>query len=224
MPFYYGSLPVTLKYGSHPITHLYKGSTLIWTPGGIRDPFDGSAVLNPAWWAQEGSSYSIGSEFGLCRLLLPDNAIWIFAQTAHARYTAAQHQADGYAEWVIGNPGSGGFATTVWRRASNASGRAAGVGVQMLSSSLQIVRRVGGVETEVRACGQFQGGDRMRLTQVGNLHTVHRNGRFVGEWDDTGATAANTFAERTLAMTMTATKDLFGPRRFSPSIDWIECR
>lgn len=224
MAFYYGSHTITgLHYGSHPITALYKGSTLIWSPGGIRDPFDTDGTLNPALWAQEGTGYDIGVENGLCRVLMSDNVPLISEQNRRARYTAAQHLADGYVEIVVGNPGSGSRATDVFRRATNTTGGAAGVGIRLRSSDLSIVRRVSSTDTEMRQCGAFQAGDRIRLTQLGNLHTMQRNGQFVGEWDDTGATALNTSSERTLQITMRGYKEVFGPRRFSPSLDSVEC-
>lgn len=225
MSFYYGTHEITaLYYGSQPITALYKGSQLIWAPGGIRDPFTVDGPLNPTLWTNDGGAgYDIGVENGLCRVLMPDNIALISPFTRRARYTAAQHAADGHVEIIVGNPGSGNLATDVFRRATNANTNVAGVGIRLRSSDLSIVRRVASTDTEIEDCGAFQAGDRIRLTQSGNLHTMQRNGEFVGEWDDTGVTALNTASERTLTLVQRGYKDAFGPRRFSPSIDSVEC-
>lgn len=224
MPLYLGTIPLTLKYGALNLTGLYKGSTPLWTPGGIIAPFTVDGILDPLVWEQDGGAgYPIGVENGLARVLMADNVPLISLFARRARYIAAQHQADGHVEIVVGNPGSGSQATDVFRRATNGSTNAAGAGIRLRSSGLFIARRVGSADTEMVPCGEFQGGDRVRLTQVGNLHTMHRNGRFVGEWNDVGGTALNTAAERTLTLVQRGYKDFTGPRRFSPSIDSIEC-
>ena len=225
MGLFYGTQPITaVYYGTQAITAIYKGTQLIWSPGGIRDAFETDGALDPARWTEDGGSgYPIAVENGLARVSMPDNVPLISSFTRRARYTGAQHAADGYVEFVIGNPGSGNLETDILRRASNTSGNAAGVGVRLRASGLYILRRVSSSDSEMVPCGAFQGGDLVRLTQNGNLHTMHRNGQFVGEWNDSGATALNTSSERTLTIVERGYKQLVGPRRFSPSIDSIEC-
>lgn len=228
MALYYGGHQITGVYlGATPITAIYRGSTLVWSPGGIHADFstypDGSLDLSGVWTNDGGSGYDIGVENGLARVLMPDNIPLISSFTRRARYTAAQHAADGYVEIVIGNPGSGNLSTDIFRRATNTSTSSAGVGIRLRASGLYIVRRVSSTDTEVVPCGSFQGGGRARLTQNGNLHTMHYNGQFVGEWNDTAGTALNTASERTLTVVERGYKDVFGPRRFSPSLASIDC-
>ncbi|SKS04661.1 Uncharacterised protein [Mycobacteroides abscessus subsp. abscessus] len=91
----------------------------------------------------------------------------------------------------------------------------------MDSSTLRIVRRAG-VDTVVKTIGTFGAGDVIRHNFVGNVHTFRRNGSLLEEWNDENATAPKGTGNRSLIISVQGSKDLLGPRRFGPAIDYVE--
>lgn len=229
---YIGSAPVQGLYiGSTPVQKLYRGSTLIWSRSGIGDNFDrdDAATLGSAW-ADHGPSgtYKAGIVNGECRLALPDGLVSSALLTSHARYNAATAPGDDYElEFRVGSQGSGPSITgdlartQVFARVSN-SGFTHGVGVQLDSSTLRIVRRLLSINTVMFSGGAFGAGDIINMKGVGNLHTLRRNGSRVGEWNDSTGTASKGSGYRSLGVVVMASKDLLGPRRFGPTLDWVE--
>ena len=127
-------------------------------------------------------------------------------------------------EVQVAEAGSPGMATQVYRRYANDGSGARGVGIHMADNMAGIVRRVGGVETVVKpALGGFGPTSRLRLEQLGNTHTLFRDGIQLGEpWVDATNTAASGANNRSVAMVMNGAKELWGSRRFSPSLNYLE--
>ncbi|MEU9805413.1 hypothetical protein [Mycobacterium sp. NPDC050853] len=219
-----------MMLGGKAIPRAYLGNTLVWSANRIRDDFnrpDGDLGAN---WAISASidDYKPGVVSNVCRLAVPDGLLALQLNGAHARYSAKTlDRDDGYVEFRIGSQGSGPSLTgdlcktTVLGRGSNTA-ITGGVGVQMDSSTLRIVRRVASLDVVVRPMGTFGAGDVIRHTFVGNLHTFRRNGSLLEEWDDTGNTAAKGPGNRSLILSVMGSKDLLGPRRFGPALDYVE--
>ncbi|ART68221.1 hypothetical protein BTO20_06155 [Mycobacterium dioxanotrophicus] len=229
---YIGSAPVQGLYiGSTPVQQLYKGSTLVWSKSGVRDDFNRADGALGATWTHYGpaNDYVANIVNGMLRLDVPDGLISAALKTDRIRFNAAQVSGtDYYVEFRVGTQGSGDsitgtkHRTQVFARVSDAA-FTHGVGVELLNSKLAIVRRVASTDTIMAAdCGAFAAGDIIRLSGVGNLHTLRRNGQFAGEWNDTGASAASGTGYKSVGARVDGSKDLLGPRRFSAGIDWIE--
>ena len=215
------------RYGSIDLERLVLGSTVIWTKTSLYDGFDyPDGPLDPALWTHLGSSpgtYKLGVVDGAMRLAIPDNtmAIGIAKQLSRYRFNNPHPAANGFIETRVANIGKSDHRTHVFRR-SSVDG-ADGVGMQLRAGRLHIVRRVGGTDTLMVDCGAIGTGDRIRMHQAGNLHSMFRNGRVVGEWDDSGATASSDAAHRSLMVFSEGSKDILGPRRFATSLDFVEC-
>lgn len=153
------------------------------------------------------------------RINIPDGLVALPPQFSQYRFGDAVAAADdGPLETMVSAIGDIGYATQLFRRYSNDGTGNNGVGIQLLNSGLSIVRRVGGTATTVAQGGAFAVGDLLRLEQVGDTHTLLRNGTQVAQWIDSGATAAVGAANRSMGMIMEGAKDLTGPRRFSPAL------
>lgn len=229
---YFGDQPVARRYfGSIPIKARYFGDQLVWSSARIGDHFNrpDAPTLGPDWTDHGPSAtYKAGVVNGMCRLAVPDGLLALALITSRQRYNAAiLDKDDGYIEFRIGSQGSGPSITgdlcrtTVFARVSN-NGFTHGVGIGLDSSTLRIVRRVNNTETVTENCGAFSAGDIIRYDFRGDLHTVRRNGKFAGEWEDTGQTAARGPDYRSLGLAVMASKDILGPRRFGPAIDYID--
>lgn len=227
-----GNRPVTRRFfGNQPIRARYFGNQLVWSAHRIGDHFNrpDAPTLGPDWTDHGPSStYKAGVVNGMCRLAVPDGLVGLSLITSRQRYNAETlDKDDGYIEFRIGTQGSGPSITgdlcrtTVFGRLSN-NGFTHGVGVGVDSSTIRIVRRVNNTETVMENCGAFAAGDIIRYHFQGDLHTVRRNGRFAGEWEDTGRTAARGAGNRSLGLVVMASKDLLGPRRFGPALDYID--
>lgn len=225
-----GSVQRIVRNGAD-IQQVWRNGVLLWSRSGIRDDFnrDDAATLGSGWTDQGPSStYKAGIVDGQCRLALPDGLVSSTLLTSHARYNVATAPNDDYElEFRVGSQGSGPSITgdlartQVFARVSN-SGFTHGVGVQLDSSTLRIVRRVLSINSVMAPdCGAFGAGDTINMKGVGNLHTLRRNGRKVGEWNDSTGTASKGGGFRSLGVVVMASKDLLGPRRFGPTIDWV---
>jgi hypothetical protein len=218
------TLVTAVKVGSTALTSIKVGSTLVWSQTNLYDGFDrADGPLGSAWTEIASSTYKLGVVSKSLRMNIPDQtgAWFIDLQSSRFRFSAATTAADdGYVETRVANPGSRTYITQVFRRMSlDGTG---GVGIQLDTGTVSIVRRTFGTDTVMLNCGVMLGGDIIRLTQAGDLHTMTRNGRFVGEWNDTGHTANKGAAFRSIGAYAQGIKDLFGPRYFSPSLDYIE--
>ncbi|MBV9921909.1 MAG: hypothetical protein JOY78_13795 [Pseudonocardia sp.] len=235
MSIYRGSTPITAIYrGSTPIKNIYRGSTLVWSADTInlkRDDFDcpNSPELGSSWVDQGPSTdYKLGYVDGRARVVIPDGQVAVSLRTSYARYAAAINSADdGFVECRPATFGDSasltsllGYNTGVYGRVSN-SGFASGVGINMNAGHLWIVYRALGLDLLVSDCGTFQPGDILRLVMTGRLYTLLRNGLQVGSWNDTLSLSAVGSANRSLGIRGDGAKDLFGPRRFSPALDYV---
>ena len=173
--------------------------------------------------AFEGVCFMIGVIGNAAKMLIPDGLLSLNKQISHMRHPDTLDFDDGYLETQIAEAGSPGYVTQVFRRYSNNGSGDNGVGLWLESSELSLVRRVGGTPVKVLdSVTSFSPGDTIRLDQVGNTHTLTRNGIEVGEWVDSGATAASGASNRSVAMWMEAAKELSGSRLFSPSLNYVE--
>ncbi|AXN53313.1 hypothetical protein PBI_THONKO_41 [Mycobacterium phage Thonko] len=178
------------------------------------------------WQPNEGTggemNFVIGVQDAAARMFIPDGLVGIGKQTSRFRHPAQTVGDDGWLEVQIDQIGSPGYATQVFRRWANAGG-ASGVGMDFRDGVASIVRRVGGTDTIIRpGLAAIASGDVFRLHQEGNLHTLIRNGKPVGEWPDDAATAAKGAANRSVAMVMQGARELMGVRRYSPSLNYLD--
>lgn len=174
--------------------------------------------------ALEGICYVIGVVNHAARVMVPDGLLNLDKQVARMRHPNTLLSDDGWLEVQVAEQGSPGMATQVFRRYANDGSGARGVGIHLADNMAGIVRRVGGVETVVKpALGGFGPTSRLRLEQLGNTHTLLRDGVPLGEpWVDATNTAASGANNRSVAMVMNGAKELWGTRRFSPSLNYVE--
>lgn len=173
--------------------------------------------------ALEGICYVIGVVNQSARMLVPDGLLNLDRQVSQVRHPSLLPTDDGWLDIQVAEAGSPGFVTQVYRRYANDGSGARGVGIDLRDNMASIVRRVGGVESIVAPnLTGFGPATRLRLEQLGNVHTLMRDGVAVGEWPDDTITAASGADNRSVAMVMQGAKELWGPRRFSPSLNYLE--
>lgn len=223
---------IDVRRGSTLINEIRRGSTLVWSRTSIYDGFDrdDADTLGADWTYSGSTTYKLGIENNTGRVRIPEGLIGGFfsLNTSRAWFNVATADGDdGFVECQPSSLGSGasggspgGYITQVFGRVSNGA-FTHGVGIHMVAGQLSIVRRVGGTDSIRASAGTYQAGDVLRLTYVGNLHTLTRNGAVVGTWDDSGATAASGAGYRTLGIRGDGAKDLLGPRRFSAALDYV---
>lgn len=250
MPRYLGSTPQTSRYiGEDRILQFYRGTNLIWNDTRLIDLFDDKdADGNPdvitlagtGRWTDLGPYPVIPIPYpklaiyrGIMRLNLPDGLLVSAMATNRARYNVQHPGDDGYIEARVATKGSGtpppfmGWtaATDVYRRGNNTTGNQThGVGFRLRQSQLWIVSMTAGNDTERADCGSFAANDIIRLESTGNLHKLYRNGLLAGQWNDTGGLALSGASYRSMILRSDASKDLLGPRRFGPALDWVICQ
>lgn len=210
--------PTFIYWGSTRIEEVYYGPDLIWTPAGIIDYFnraDADALTDP--WINEtpSNTYHLGIVNQTAQVSLPEGV----SATVTSRFrNSATLPDDGHLEIVPATFGAKGLVTQVFRRYTDAGTFTAGVGIDMRGSSLAIVSRISGVDT-LHQCGAFGGDDVLRLTQVGDVHTMTRNGTTVGSWNDSGHTAHRGAGYQSLGLRMDAKFNAFLTTRvFSPPL------
>lgn len=219
-----GKLITGIRAQGKTITRVRQGGKDLWSASLLTDLFDrdDSPTLGPGWLCEVKSTlvdYEIGIHAEGARFAIPDGLIALTTKEAVHRYVAAQSlSADGYLETQISHKGSYDHSTRVWRRYANTGG-ASGVGFDFRDSTAYITKRVGNANTLVLELSSFIVGDVFRMRQVGNLHSAWKNGEFVGEATITDAPSGA--ANRSLGLRMEGSKDLLGPRRFSPQLNYI---
>jgi len=180
-------------------------------------------AFKPTAGGNEAVGYVIGKSGGAARMLVPDGLLSLNKQFSRMRHPTKTPGDDGWLNVRIAQPGSAGYGTQVFRRYSNDGGAAAGVGLDIRDNRVGIVRRVGGNNVIVApALTDYGAGTRLWLDQTGDVHTLYRDGIEVGDWEDTSHTAAKGANYRSAAMVMAGSKELFGTRKFSPSLDYFE--
>jgi hypothetical protein len=163
-----------------------------------------------------------GIPSGLATIMMPTGLVSLPTQTSFARHQTQTVSANGYVETSPGTVGDPGYVTQVFRRYDNSGGGASGVGIDMRSSILSIVGRVGSVDTLVApALGSFKAGDNIRLVQSGSVHTLWKNGLALGSFTDTPGTYPSGAGNRSVGMTMQCAQQQQGPSRYSPALRYV---
>ncbi|UYL88146.1 hydrolase [Gordonia phage Evaa] len=224
-----GSTPIIdIRRGATPLSQVRVGSTLVWSRSSVRDDFerDDSVGLGPNWTSHGPSAtpYLASVLNGYARMNVPDGLVNLSLQTNRQRFNAGVVAGDnGYIEARIANLGDAG-----WSRISQLFGRLSnaafthGVGFQLSDGRLHIVRRVADTDTIMASGSGYAAGDVIRLAYAGNVYSLYRNGSYVFGWTDSGNSASVGSAFRSLGLVVSATKDTFGPRRYSPAFDYVE--
>lgn len=168
--------------------------------------------------------FALGAIGGAVRLIIPDGLMSLDLTTSRFRSSTLLTADDGYLDIEVAEGGGPGVITQVFRRYSNNGTGAAGVGIDLRDSAASIVRRVASVSTLVKPnLGSFTSGDRLRLIQEGNTHTLLRNGNPLGQpWVDATGTAATGAANRSVALLMQGAQPHGGSRIFSPALSCVE--
>lgn len=228
---------VSIKYGAsgQDVDQVIKDGNIYWSRSLMHESANrADAVGMGANWTNVlntgdggGSPYLASIFAGTIRMNIPDGLIGLNPQTSSWRWTPnVTNGDDGYIEVQIANKGSvldEAAYSCAWRRCLN-TGFTTAVGLGFFPSGVKIVRRLANANVAMQDCGSFSDGDIIRMIQTGNNHEVYREGVSVGGWNDSGATAAKGSNNRSMALTMGGTKDFLGPRRFSASFNYIECR
>jgi hypothetical protein len=169
-----------------------------------------------------GGDVLTGIPSGLATILMPTGLVSLPTQTSFARHQTQTATADGFVETSPGTVGDPGYVTQVFRRYDNSGSAASGVGIDMRSSILSIVGRVGSVDTLVApALGSFKAGDNIRLVQSGTTHTLWKNGLALGQFVDTPGTYPSGAGNRSVGMTMQCAQLQQGPSRYSPALRYV---
>jgi len=167
--------------------------------------------------------FLIGASGGAARLVIPDGLMNLDLQTSRVRHDTVLPFDDGYLEVEIAEAGSSGVVSQAFRRYSNNGTGAAGVGMDFRDSMVSIVRRVGSADTLVLPnAARFTGGDKVRLVQAGDVHSLFLNGEPVGSWPDNTATALKGAANRSVAMLMQGAQQFGGSRLLSTAFSCVE--
>jgi hypothetical protein len=238
MPIMRGSTPITdIRRGGTPINEVRRGGVLLWTRGGtsglIRDDFNRENSDNiGADWLDEGTALRerlIGIDNHAARMTIPDGLIGgaFDNSISRMRYLPRTLGKDnGFVECRPATKGDGyelglltEFKTWVCGRVN--VGFTNAIGMELVAGHLFIVRRVSGTDDRMADCGTFQPGDRLRLTFTENVHTLFRNGSPAGQWDDNTGTVSKGTDYQSLGIRADGGKKAFGPRRFSPALDYV---
>lgn len=216
-----------IRLGSTALVAARLGSVLVYASSPLRDDFnrdDQPVLLSP--WINEtpAALYHAGVEGNACRLVLPDGLSSQARVDSRFRHVVQVTADDGDLEIRVAHNGTLDYTTQVFRRYSTDGTGAAGVGINLSQSRAGIVRRAAGVDTIMANGGLFGGGSVLRLNQTGNTHTLYRGGSNnpIATWNDTAATASRGSTFRSIALHVQAAKEALGPRRFSPSLDYIQ--
>lgn len=230
--------------GGVEYTQIRRGGVPVWEaptaeppPGEptlviLRDTFNraDSDDVGSNWTHNDFDTYKAGIFSKSTRLAIPDGSVFgLDLRIDRLRYNAGTLPNDDcYLKFGVASQGSSGsskssaYRTQVYYRLSN-TGFSHGVGVQLDSSTLRIVRRVSGTTTTmVNNCGAFTAGDQISMDATGNVHTLFRNGTDVGVWNDNGATASKGSGFRSMGYRVDGAKEFLGSRRFSPRLDFVE--
>lgn len=232
MPIYIGGQQVTaIKWGDDDVIAVYQGTDQVWSKANIFENFETPMApdLTAGGWTHYGPStnYKLIAAGGVARINMPDGTSLLgeFIDRASPPGVASNDNAPLRVRIATAgsdpSPSVSAYITDVFLRAHN-SAASHGVGIRFNNASVGIVRRVANTDTLMQACGSFGAGDLLELKPAGNLYTLHRNGNWVGEWNDVSGTASVGSGFRKALVRATGGRELFGARRFSPTIDSIE--
>lgn len=231
---YLGSTGITaIKHGALNITNAYRGSVPVWSASSIRDDFDrADASTLGDNWTDEGSStdYKIGITDERSRVQIPDGIIggfWDY-RISRMRWNAETLSGDdGFVEARVATSGDNASATSLVGYRTDVMGRVSnddfsdGVGFRLNAGQCWIVSRIDDSDDERADGGPYQPGDVIQMTFTSNTHRLFINGEQVAVWEDEDPLAASGSGYRSLGIRQEGAKDLLGPRRFSPALDYV---
>ncbi|AVO21736.1 hypothetical protein SEA_GODPHATHER_34 [Mycobacterium phage GodPhather] len=228
-----GSPIIRIVDAGSDIVEVRQGSALIWSASTIFVDFGqmpNRGNLAPEWEHLAGD-FPLGVVDGKARSTLPDGQVAWSHFTSQARYVEEQMpNADYFLEFQIGSQGAGDswlfntkHRTQVLVRCNNTGSVTNAVGVDLYASTLRIVRRSGSTSNQTMvSCGAYAPGDIVQLRGVGNEHFLYCNGEYRESWDDEAGSVQSGPSYRSLVINNDASKDLLGPRRFGPTINYVQ--
>ena len=222
-----------VRGGTLPIQEVRHGTDLIWAYNFIGDNFDRDDVDNSLGsdWTNIGPSGDrlLSIENNAARVYMPDGLIGGFwdARLAMSRWNKGTlDQDNGYIEVRPTSKGDnasfwagGGFNSAVLGRCNASGALTHGVGINLFAGQCWIMYAVNGQGVFVGNGGTFQAGNLIRLTFIDYTFTLTVNGTTRTAWTDSNHITAKGASYRSLVIAGSAGKDLFGPRRYSPSLD-----
>ncbi len=217
-----GHTITAIRSQGHSISRVRYQGRDVWTASQLVDLFDRpDGPLGPDWVLENKtvSFIELGISSGAVRFNMPDGMIALTTHEATHRFIGGlSASADGILETQIAHKGSYDHSTRVWRRYAN-SGGGSGVGFDFRDSTAYITKRVGGQNSLVLNLGAFAVGDVFLQRQVGSLISAWRNGEFVGEAPVPDVPTGS--SNRSIGLRQEGSKDILGPRRFSPALNYI---
>lgn len=228
---YLGSAAITGIYrGATPIQNVYRGSVPIWSASSIRDDFaraDADTLGDD--WDDEGTSddYFVGITDETAKIQIPDGLIggsWDYRISMQRYNVDTLDGDDGFVEARAASKGDGpsgasssGYNTDVMGRVTD-DDFDRGVGFRLRGGQCYLASRSGDDTDALASGGTFQAGDVIRATFIGTTGRLYVNGEQVAV--DT-IPAASGAGYRSLGIRLEGAKDFFGPRRFSPTLDYV---
>jgi hypothetical protein len=224
-----------LYLGARRVSRVMLGSKLVWNSATVFDDFNrANSKLDAKDWVNAGPSFDHVASVvdGKMRIDIPDGLMDPFGRISYMRYTKALAPADdGYIECLVSTMGDstpGIFAdivyrTTLFGKVSN-TGFSEGVGISLSASGISLTVRNGLIDREVKTFGSYAPLDVIRLTFVGKLYTMYRNGASLGTWTDSSNQVETGAGYRSMGIRVDGAKEMLGlgPRRFSPALDYVE--
>ncbi len=231
---YFGAAPnAGIRWGAANVVRVMFGAVPVWSPG-TRDGFDYDDQIGlPGPWTRHGPStsdtYKASVRDGYVRMNLPASLGVLAAQRDEWRYGGSTLGADnGYIEVQLADAGSvySGVASMAMARVSNTtaagSALASAIGMKFVAKGARLTRRISGTDTDIK-CGSCSDGDIFRLNFNGNVHTLIRNNKDVGQWIDTGFLLPTGAGFQSMALSVMGAKEgVAAPRRFSAGLEYIE--
>lgn len=226
-----GSVVQGVSVGGTNATAVYVGADRVWSQSQMYFGFDEwvSDLTARGWvYGSPAPTYRACSDGSALRINSPDGISALGEFVDRVRYGDATATRDGgYLRFGFASLGSSPspsvshYYTDVFARGSNGA-FTDGVGVRAEMGEIKLLSRISGTEVVRAECGSFDTADKFLLRFHGDVWTLYRNGAFAGEWDDTGGVAASGSGNRSLIVRVTGGRELFGSRRFSPRLDYVE--
>lgn len=234
MPATVAGKPVRrIMLGGRRVNRIMLGGRRVWSAAEVYDDFNrGDEHLDAGGkWRNEGPSldYVASVNAGRLRLGIPDGLPGLVERISQMTYTgAAATGEDGWLEILVASIGDSiptvfgdlNFVTQVFARMPG-RGFTDGVGIDLRASQLSLVHRRDSMNRR-EPCGAFAAGDLIRMDWSGPDYTMALNGHQVGEWTDKDRQVRTGPGYRHLGVRVDGAKELLGPRRFSPALDWVE--
>lgn len=208
---------------------------MTWTSAPpIGDDFERDDGFIGTGWTDLGPSgdWKLGIEDGRARVLIPDGALGGFwtGRASFARYNVATAVAnDCFVEARLATRGdaasltvASGYQSGLYGRGNNVgAGATDGVGFTAMGGQVKITTRIANAQLDRADGGSFQPGDIVRVVSAGFVHTIYVNGEERNVWVDSSHVVNAGSGYRSLIMYGVGAKDLLGPRRFSPTFDYV---